>query len=86
MLYTCCLQGLKHTYTFQVYNGILRSTPFTVHLRRYGKVLSEAHMLRDILLMKRHSLNAVRCSHYPNHVRWWVPGRPILQPRRVRVG
>ncbi|MFC0210854.1 glycoside hydrolase family 2 TIM barrel-domain containing protein [Paenibacillus chartarius] len=27
-------------------------------------------MLRDIELMKRHNMNAVRCSHYPNDTRW----------------
>lgn len=27
-------------------------------------------MVRDILLMKRHNINAVRTSHYPNDVRW----------------
>ena len=30
-----------------------------------GRALDEATMLQDILLMKRHNINAVRCSHYP---------------------
>lgn len=25
---------------------------------------------RDILLMKRNNINAMRCSHYPNDIRW----------------
>lgn len=39
---------------------------------RSGKALTEGHMLRDVLLMKRSNFNAVRCSHYPNHPRWCV--------------
>ena len=36
-----------------------------------GKALTEASMVRDILLFKRHNINACRCSHYPNHTRWY---------------
>lgn len=36
-----------------------------------GKALTEEVMQQDILLMKRHNLNAVRTSHYPNDVRWY---------------
>ncbi|GFR49336.1 hypothetical protein Agub_g11298 [Astrephomene gubernaculifera] len=38
---------------------------------RRGKVLDEAHMVRDLLLLKQAGFNTVRCSHYPNHVRWY---------------
>ncbi len=38
----------------------------------HGKAVSEQHMLRDVLLMKRAGFNAVRCSHYPNADEWWV--------------
>ena len=31
-----------------------------------GKVVSREAMLADVLLMKRHNINAVRTSHYPN--------------------
>ncbi len=34
-------------------------------------VISEASMRRDIELMKRNNINAVRTSHYPNHPRWY---------------
>ena len=40
------------------------SDPFT------GCVVDEDHMLRDIALMKRHNVNAVRTSHYPNDPRF----------------
>ena len=29
-----------------------------------------ATMLLDIKTMKQHNINAVRCSHYPNNIRW----------------
>ncbi|MFM5580580.1 beta-galactosidase [Aeromonas veronii] len=32
-----------------------------------GYAIDCATMERDLLLMKRHNFNAVRCSHYPNH-------------------
>ena len=35
------------------------------------KVISEASMIKDIRIMKQHNFNAVRCSHYPNHHRWY---------------
>jgi beta-galactosidase/beta-glucuronidase len=31
-----------------------------------GKAVARETMLRDVLLMKRHNINAVRTSHYPN--------------------
>ncbi len=34
-------------------------------------VMSEAIMLKDVLEMKRMNINTVRCSHYPNHPRWY---------------
>lgn len=35
-----------------------------------GRSLTEQDMLDDVLLMKRHNLNAVRTSHYPPHPRF----------------
>ncbi len=32
-----------------------------------GRTLTHETMLEDVLLMKRHNINAVRCSHYPPH-------------------
>ena len=36
-----------------------------------GHYQDEATMLRDILLMKSHNINAVRTSHYPQPERWY---------------
>jgi beta-galactosidase len=41
------------------------------HDERRGKTLALADMVRDIEIMKRHNLNAVRLSHYPNDERWY---------------
>jgi beta-galactosidase len=35
-----------------------------------GRAIDEATMLRDVLLMKQHNINAVRTSHYPPHPRF----------------
>ena len=35
-----------------------------------GRSVTEADMLADVLLMKRHNINAVRTSHYPPHPRF----------------
>ena len=35
-----------------------------------GRAVPEEVMLADVLLMKRHNLNAVRTSHYPPHPRF----------------
>lgn len=41
------------------------------HDPRTARVMSEARMLQDILLMKQANINAVRTSHYPNVSRWY---------------
>jgi beta-galactosidase len=41
------------------------------HCPRNGKAVTEASMLEDVLLMKQYNFNAVRCSHYPNHPRFY---------------
>ncbi len=37
----------------------------------HGHTVSEANMVRDILIMKRYNFNAVRTSHYPSVPRWY---------------
>ncbi|WP_436876244.1 beta-galactosidase [Siccibacter turicensis] len=41
------------------------------HHPERGQVMDEATMRQDIMLMKQHNFNAVRCSHYPNHPLWY---------------
>ncbi|MCC3373336.1 glycoside hydrolase family 2 TIM barrel-domain containing protein [Cohnella sp. REN36] len=36
-----------------------------------GRALGVEEMVKDILLMKQHNINAVRTSHYPNHPKWY---------------
>ncbi|MDX9754190.1 MAG: glycoside hydrolase family 2 TIM barrel-domain containing protein, partial [bacterium] len=36
-----------------------------------GHAITEESMVKDILLMKQHNINAVRTSHYPNQPRWY---------------
>ncbi|MCC7492353.1 MAG: DUF4981 domain-containing protein [Fimbriimonadaceae bacterium] len=37
----------------------------------HGRTVDRESMLRDIVLMKQHNLNAVRTSHYPNQPLWY---------------
>jgi beta-galactosidase len=41
------------------------------HDPKTGHVISEESMIEDIKLMKLFNINAVRCSHYPNHQLWY---------------
>lgn len=41
------------------------------HDENTGHVITEESMLRDITLMKRNNINAVRTCHYPDHPRWY---------------
>ncbi|MBT1166515.1 glycoside hydrolase family 2 TIM barrel-domain containing protein [Bifidobacterium simiarum] len=38
---------------------------------RRGRAVTEEDMLWDIRFLKRHNINAVRTSHYPNQSRWY---------------
>ncbi len=41
------------------------------HHPETGHVVDEESMMRDITMMKRHNINAVRTSHYPNVPAWY---------------
>ena len=62
--------------TVRVEDGLLKVNGRRILLRgvnrhefhpRHGRALDPATMRRDLLLMKRHNINAVRTSHYPPH-------------------
>lgn len=36
-----------------------------------GRAVTKADMLHDILMLKRHNFNAMRCSHYPHNPLWY---------------
>jgi len=72
-----CRTGFR---TVEVKGGLLRVNGVPVTIRGVNrhehdpvglKVVSEELMRRDIALMKRLNINAVRTSHYPNVPRWY---------------
>jgi len=50
---------------------LIRGTNRHEHHPLNGQVMDRETMVTDILLMKQHNFNAVRCSHYPNHPLWY---------------
>lgn len=51
---------------------LIRGTNRHEHHPENGQVMDEETMVQDIILMKQNNFNAVRCSHYPNHQRWYT--------------
>ncbi|WP_329065843.1 glycoside hydrolase family 2 TIM barrel-domain containing protein [Streptomyces sp. NBC_01429] len=58
------------TYTINGRPIMLRGTNRHESDPDHGQAVREERMVEDIQLMKRHNINAVRTSHYPNHPRW----------------
>lgn len=50
---------------------IIRGVNRHEHHPRIGKTNIESCMVKDLVLMKEHNINAVRNSHYPQHQRWY---------------
>jgi beta-galactosidase len=44
-------------------NGVNRHD----HHPDHGRAVTEDFIKRDLILMKKHNINALRCSHYPSH-------------------
>jgi beta-galactosidase len=72
-----CKVGFRNV---EIKGGLLmvNGVPITIkgvnrheHEPETGRVVSEEYMVKDIQLMKRFNINAVRTSHYPNVPRWY---------------
>jgi beta-galactosidase len=53
-----------------VVNGspiLLRGVNRHEHHPLFGRAVPVSYIKQDLLLMKQHNINAVRCSHYPSH-------------------
>ena len=57
-------------------DGLIQVNGRPIHLRgvnrhdhhpQYGRAVPIEFIKQDLMLMKQHNVNAVRCSHYPNH-------------------
>ena len=70
---------IEHTTGFrkvELRNGLLTVNDKAVRFRgvnrhdhhpRFGRAVPLEFVRHDLLLMKKHNINAVRCSHYPSH-------------------
>lgn len=62
--------------TVELKDGLIQVNGRSIQLRgvnrhdhhpRYGRAVPIDFIKHDLMLMKQHNINAVRCSHYPNH-------------------
>lgn len=62
--------------TVELKEGLVQINGRPIHFRgvnrhdhhpRYGRAVPIDFIKHDLILMKQHNVNAVRCSHYPNH-------------------
>ncbi len=75
--FVSCRTGFRHIEikdSVLYYNGkrlILKGTNRHEFSCDTGRTISKEQMIEDILIMKRHNINAVRTSHYPNQPLWY---------------
>lgn len=75
--YVSCKTGFRHIEikdSVLYYNGkrlLLKGTNRHEFSCDTGRVISKEQMIEDILIMKKHNINAVRTSHYPNQPLWY---------------
>ncbi len=75
--HTSCKTGFRHIKiknSVLYYNGkrlILKGTNRHEFSCDTGRTLTREQMIEDILIMKKHNINAVRTSHYPDHPLWY---------------
>ena len=62
---------------------LIKGTCRHEHDERLGKTITEAGMMKDIEVLKQLNFNAVRCSHYPNCIRWYGSLPPELSTDMV---
>lgn len=64
----------------QIINGVFKVNGVAIkvkgvnrheHHPDFGRAVPMEAMVRDIVLMKTHNVNTVRCSHYPDDPRWY---------------
>ncbi len=74
---TSCKTGFR---TVEISDGMLKVNGKRImvhgvnmheHSQTRGHVVDEATMMRDIITMKQHNINAVRMSHYPQSTLWY---------------
>lgn len=62
--------------TVELKEGLIQINGRPIHLRgvnrhdhhpQYGRAVPIEFIKQDLISMKQHNINAVRCSHYPNH-------------------
>lgn len=86
-LYTCIIESASEFITIpvgireiKIEKGVMRFNGRAIKLKgvnrhdfntKTGYVCSSEDMKRDLVLMKRHNINAVRTSHYPNDPRFY---------------
>lgn len=75
--YVNCKTGFRHIEikdSVLYFNGkrlLLKGTNRHEFSCDTGRVISKEQMIEDILIMKKHNINAVRTSHYPNQPLWY---------------
>ncbi len=75
--YVSCKTGFRHIEikdSVLYYNGkrlILKGTNRHEFSCDVGRALTKEMMTEDIIIMKKHNINAVRTSHYPNSPIWY---------------
>lgn len=74
--FICEKVGIK---SFKVDNGVIKLNGRAIKLRGtnrhdshpdVGYAVTEQQMLKDLMLMKQHNINAIRSAHYPNDPRF----------------
>ena len=73
------IQEIKQPVGFrkvELKNGLVQVNGRPIHFRgvnrhdhhpRFGRAVPLEFIKHDLVLMKQHNINAIRCSHYPNH-------------------